>query len=121
MGKPNSWQRTGVLPTGELSANAAHAVSLFLYRYAVLRRANFSNAFTAATKAIDRSRMAGSKGQVVSPGQVGRGFEQPGLAEGVPARAGGGWNEVIFQVPFQLEPFLRCFLLFIHVSSTERC
>jgi len=30
-------------------------------------------------------------------GQVGRGFEQPDLVEGVPVHGRGGWNEVIFK------------------------
>jgi len=32
-------------------------------------------------------------------GQVGWGFEQPGLVEDVPAHGRGGWNQMIFKVP----------------------
>ena len=35
-------------------------------------------------------------------GQVGRGIEQPGLEKEVPAHGRGGWKQMIFKVPFNL-------------------
>ena len=32
-------------------------------------------------------------------GQVGRGFEHPGLVKGVPSHGRGGWDWMIFKVP----------------------